>query len=80
MTKEEIIEKILKWPADERKEIAKALLASLDDRESVLTDKQIETIKRRVNEIESGEANMIPLSEVKKEMRKRFPKKHHYPL
>lgn len=72
MTKEEIIQEILKWPADERKEIAKALLVSLDDRESEFTDEQMETIDRRRKEVESGEATLIPLSEVKKKMKERF--------
>jgi len=79
---EELIHHIVTLPIQDRRKIIQVVLKTIEQEQNdvELTEQKQATIKRRIDEIESREATLIPLSEVKNEMRKRFPKKHHYPL
>jgi putative addiction module component (TIGR02574 family) len=70
----ELVKRVLDLPIEDRLKVIdvviKATKAEQDDFE--LTEEQQATIKRRIDEIESGEAKLVPLSEVKERMRKKY--------
>lgn len=76
-TWEELLEKVLQLPADEREQIARALYESLADEEDDEDPAEVEAawadeIKQRVEEIRNGTVELIPADEVMAEMRARY--------
>ena len=74
MTTEELERQLLELPADERARIARRLIESLDD---PTDEAAIETawnleIKRRIEEMDRGEVEMIPAEEVFARIRERL--------
>jgi len=71
---EELVHHIVKLPIEDRRRVIQVALKTIEAEQDdvALTDQQQTTIERRNEEIESGEAKMISLSEVKEEMKKRF--------
>jgi putative addiction module component (TIGR02574 family) len=80
MTWEELLEKALQLPSDEKRNIARALYENFADEEAEDEDEDpaeveaawAEEIKRRVEEIQNGTVETIPADEVFAEMRARF--------
>ena len=73
IAQETIEEKVLRWPATQRIELAEKLMASVED----FATPHIESawnkeIKERVTEIREGRAAGIPAEEVMKEARKKL--------
>jgi len=70
---QQTLQTALALPHDDRVEIAETLLLSLDD---VVAEKieaaWSEEIKRRLNSIDQGEAQLIPADEVMRQMRDRL--------
>ena len=57
----ELLERALQLPIHQRIELAEALFDSVDDEDPVALEASwTEEIKRRVEEVESGEAELIP--------------------
>ena len=73
MTCEELLDRALQLPADEREKIARTLYESLADEEDDEDQAAwAEEIKQRVEEIRNGTVETIPAEEVFAEMRARF--------
>ena len=73
MTCEELLDRALQLPADEREKIARTLYESLADEEDDEDEAAwAEEIKQRVEEIRNGTVETIPAEEVFAEMRARF--------
>lgn len=78
MTWEELLEKALQQPSDQKEKIARALYESLADEEDEDEDPAeveaawAEEIKRRVEEIQNGTVQTIPADVVMAELRARF--------
>lgn len=73
MTCEELLDRALQLPADEREKIARILYESLAEEEDDEDQAAwAEEIKQRVEEIRNGTVETIPAEEVFAEMRARF--------
>lgn len=75
---EKIIQEVLALPPEDRARVANALRDSLDPEEESLTEEEWEAawgeeLKRRLQEIDEGRAELIPAEEVFAALRARFP-------
>ncbi len=70
---EQILQSALTLQPNERAEIAATLLRSLDDQtKDVLGPEWAEEIKRRIEEIDKGEVQLIPWEDVIRSLRERL--------
>ena len=68
---EEIFREAIALPVDVRAELTERLIASLaEDVSPEITDLQLAEVRRRIAEVESGEAQLIPGDEVLARVRK----------
>jgi putative addiction module component (TIGR02574 family) len=68
---EEIFREAVALPVDARTELAERLIASLaEDVSPEITKAQLAEVRRRIAEVESGEAELIPGDEVLARVRK----------
>jgi putative addiction module component (TIGR02574 family) len=72
MSAEEIIDKATSLPVELRIQIADALLHSLNTPDPDVDREWVEITERRLDEIESGTAELIPGEEVFDRIRERF--------
>jgi putative addiction module component (TIGR02574 family) len=64
-TSEEIFQDAVALPLDVRAELTERLIASLaDDVSPEITEAQLAEVRRRIAQVESGEAQLIPGDEV----------------
>ncbi len=64
-TSEEIFRDAIALPPDARAELTERLIASLaDDVSPEITSAQLTEVRRRIAEVESGEAKLIPGDEI----------------
>ncbi|NJM36912.1 MAG: addiction module protein [Akkermansiaceae bacterium] len=75
MTSLELIEEALHLPRADRAHLASKLLESLDEDDHEMSDEWLVEIRRRVQEMKSGTAKMIPHEEVMSNVRARLAKK-----
>ncbi len=72
LTTEQLLDAVLALPAEERFEVAEALLASLQPADqSPLDESWREVIRRRSAELRSGQVRGIPWDEVKRRAREK---------
>jgi len=65
--RQSILQEVLSWPTAERSKFAVEVLDSLNDGQDADADEAwAEEIARRIKEIESGEAKLIPYDEAMK--------------
>jgi putative addiction module component (TIGR02574 family) len=70
---EQILQTALSLPADDRVEIAESLLVSIDEeRAAEIEAAWADVIRRRIEEIDNGQAHMIPWDETIRSMRERL--------
>ena len=70
---QQILQTALSLPYDERVEIAESLIWSLDEKEATEIEAAwAQEIKRRLDSIDGGEAQMIPWEEAIRSMRERL--------
>lgn len=70
---EQILQIALSLSADDRAEIAESLIQSLDEGRAVdIEAAWVEEIGRRIEEIDNGNAQLIPWEEVIRSMRERL--------
>jgi putative addiction module component (TIGR02574 family) len=70
---QQVLQTALSLPYEERVEIAESLIWSLDEKESMEIEAAwSQEIKRRLDSIDRGEAQMIPWEEVIRSMRERL--------
>ncbi len=75
ITREEVLAKAMQLSSDERGRLIDELRESLDDEpaEPGVEEAWAEEIKRRVDDIRSGRAKMIPGEDVLRELAEDFP-------
>lgn len=71
MTNNQFEQELLKLPAAERARLAERLIASLDD-EAEIEAVWMEEVRRRDQELESGEVQALPLEDALTSVRARF--------
>jgi putative addiction module component (TIGR02574 family) len=70
---EQILQTALRLPVDDRAEIAESLIQSIDEeRAAEIEAAWAEEIRRRIEEIDNGQAQMVPWDEVIRSMRERL--------
>ena len=69
---ERLEEEVLHLPRVDRSKLAGKLLESLDEDDVELSPEWREELRRRVSDIDSGKAEMIPADDIWKEANQRF--------
>jgi putative addiction module component (TIGR02574 family) len=70
---EQVLQTALSLSADDRAEIVDSLLVSLDEeRAAEIEAAWAEVIKRRIDQIDTGQVKLIPSDEVMRSMRERL--------
>ena len=70
---EQVLQTALRLPPDDRVEIAESLIQSLDEeRAADIEAAWADEIKRRIEEIDKGQAKMIPWDEAIRSMREKL--------
>jgi putative addiction module component (TIGR02574 family) len=70
---EQILQTALSLPAEDRAEIAESLIVSIDEeRAAEIEAAWAEVIRRRIEEIDKGQAHMIPWDDAIRSMRERL--------
>jgi putative addiction module component (TIGR02574 family) len=71
MTNEQLEQELLRLPAAERARLAERLISSLDDDEAI-ENAWMEEVRRRDEELESGQVQALPLEDALTSVRTRF--------
>jgi putative addiction module component (TIGR02574 family) len=70
---EQILQSALNLPPDDRVEIAESLILSLDEKRAAeIESAWAEEIKRRLESIDKGEAQLVPWDDMIRSMRERL--------